>query len=275
LFGFGKRNVLPGFKRTMGFTILYLCLVVLIPLSGLVLKTMGMTWERFWEIITDERVIASFKISFSCALIAAAVNLVFGFIVAWSLERYRFPMRRFFDNLIDLPFALPTAVAGISLTALYVPTGWLGQWFDRLGIQVSYTQIGITIALIFIGLPFVVRTVQPIIQELEKEVEEASSILGASRFRTFFRVILPQLIPALLTGFSLAFARGVGEYGSVIFISINIPYKTEIVPQLITIKLEEFDYQGATAIALVMLIISFLILILINLLQAKTNKANS
>jgi sulfate transport system permease protein len=274
LFFFGKRNVLPGFRRTFGFTVLYLSLIVLIPLSGVVWKTLGMTWGDFWETVTSERVIASFKVSFLCALIAAALNLVFGFIVAWALERYSFWGKRFFDNLIDLPFALPTAVAGIALTALYAPNGWIGRFFEPLDIQIAYTQIGITIALMFIGLPFVVRTVQPIIQELDKEVEEAAVILGASRLRTFFRVIFPQLIPALLTGFALAFARGVGEYGSVVFISGNMPFKTEIAPLLIMTKLEQYDYAGATAIALVMLIISFAILLLINIIQAKSNKTS-
>jgi sulfate transport system permease protein len=270
-----RRNVLPGFKRTFGFTILYLSLIVLIPLSALVLNTFDMSWNDFWQTVTSDRVLASFKVSFLCALIAAALNLVFGFIVAWCLERYSFPGRRFFDNLIDLPFALPTAVAGIALTALYAPDGWIGQFFHPLDIKIAYSQIGITIALMFIGLPFVVRTVQPIIQELDKEVEEAAVIMGSSRFRTFFRVILPQLIPALLTGFALAFARGVGEYGSVVFISGNMPFKTEIAPLLIITKLEQYDYAAATAIALVMLIISFSILLVINIIQAITNKTVS
>jgi sulfate transport system permease protein len=269
---FGKRRVLPGFRRTLGFTILYLSLIVLIPLSGLVLKTLGMTWAEFWEVMTSERVIASFKVSFFCSFLAAFLNLIFGFIVAWVLERYSFPGKRFFDNIIDLPFALPTAVAGIALTALYAPNGWIGMWFEPFGVKIAFTQIGITIALMFIGLPFVVRTVQPIIQELDKEVEEAAVILGAPRRKTFFRVILPQLIPALLTGFALAFARGVGEYGSVVFISGNMPLKTEIAPLLIMTKLEQYDYAGATAIALMMLIISFLILLLINLIQWRANK---
>jgi sulfate transport system permease protein len=270
---FQTKRVLPGFGRTLGFTILYLSLIVLIPLSGLVIHSLGMTWNDFWETVTNERVIASFQVSFFCAFVAAFLNLIFGFIVAWSLERYQFPGKRFFDNLIDLPFALPTAVAGIALTALYAPTGWIGQYVAPFGIQITFTQIGITIALMFIGLPFVVRTVQPIIAELDHEVEEAAVILGASRLKTFIRVILPQLIPSLLTGFALAFARGVGEYGSVVFISGNMPFETEIAPLLIMSKLEQFDYAGATAIALVMLIMSFLILFLINLIQWKAAKA--
>jgi sulfate transport system permease protein len=273
VFFVGKRKVLPGFKRTMGFTILYLSLIVLIPLSGLVLYTMGMSWSDFWQTISSERVIASFKVSFFCAFVAAVINLFFGFIVAWVLERYSFPGKRFFDNIIDLPFALPTAVAGIALTALYSPNGWIGQFFEPFGIQITFTQLGITIALMFIGLPFVVRTVQPIIQELDKEVEEAAVILGSSRLRTFFQIILPQLVPALLTGFALAFARGVGEYGSVVFIAGNMPMETEIAPLLIMTKLEQFDYAGATAIALMMLILSFVILLLINYIQWKASKS--
>lgn len=262
-----ERSILPGFGLSMGFTVLYLSLLVLFPLAGVFLKSFELSWSEFWAIITSPRVLAAYKVSFLTSLYAALVNAVFGFIVAWVLVRYRFFGKRFIDGLIDLPFALPTAVAGIALTAIYSQNGFIGGFLDDFGIKSAFSQLGITIALIFIGLPFVVRTVQPVLQELEKEVEEASASLGAGRFRTFRRVIFPEVLPALLTGFALAFARGIGEYGSVVFISGNMPMKTEIAPLLIMTKLEQYDYAGATAIALVMLLISFVLLLVINYLQ--------
>lgn len=261
------KKILPGFGLSMGFTITYLSLIVLIPLSAVFLKTTELTWQQFIDIITNERVVASFKVSLSTSIYAALINAVFGTIVAWVLVRYTFPMKRLIDGLIDLPFALPTAVAGIALTAIYSQNGMIGKWFAQHDIQIAYSKIGITIALIFIGLPFVVRTLQPVIGELEREVEEASVLLGASRWMTLRKVIFPQLVPALISGTSLAFARGLGEYGSVVFISGNMPFKTEIVPLMIVSKLEQFDYAGATAIALTMLIISFVMLLLINYFQ--------
>lgn len=256
----------------MGFTVFYLCVLVLIPLAGIVVKTMGLSWEQFWNTVTSTRVLASYRVSFLTSFFAALINVVFGLLVAWVLVRYRFPGKKLIDSLVDLPFALPTAVAGIALTAIYAPNGWIGSLLDPLGIKVAFTPIGITIALIFIGLPFVVRTVQPVLQDFERETEEAAVMLGAYRWRTFRRVILPELTPALLTGFALAFARGLGEYGSVVFISGNMPLKTEITPLLIMTKLEQYDYRGATAIALVMLLASFLMLLLINYLQWRTNR---
>jgi sulfate/thiosulfate transport system permease protein len=270
--GSKKKSVLPGFGISMGFTITYLCIIVLIPLSGVLIKTMGLSWGEFWDTVTNPRVLASYRVSFLTAVYAAAVNLVFGLLIAWVLVRYEFPGKKIVDSLVDLPFALPTAVAGIALTAIYAPNGWIGQYAEQLGLKVAFTPLGITIALIFIGLPFVVRTVQPVLQDLEKETEEAAVMLGAFRLRTFRRVILPELVPALLTGFALAFARGIGEYGSVVFISGNMPLKTEITPLLIMTKLEQYDYMGATAIALVMLVVSFLMLLLINLLQWRANR---
>jgi sulfate transport system permease protein len=265
----GRRpSVIPGFGITLGFTLVYLSLIVLIPIAALVLRAGGLGFERFVEIATDPRVVAALQVSFGTAFAAAMVNAVFGLIVAWVLVRYRFPGRKILDATVDLPFALPTAVAGIALTALYAGNGWIGQLFEPLGIKIAYTQAGIVIALIFIGLPFVVRTVQPVLEEIDREREEASATLGANRRQTFWRVVLPTLAPALLTGFALAFARAVGEYGSVIFIAGNIPYVTEIAPLLIVIRLEEFDYAGATAVAAVMLGISFLMLLAINLIQA-------
>ncbi|MFM9861230.1 sulfate ABC transporter permease subunit CysT [Pseudoxanthobacter sp. M-2] len=265
----GRRpSVIPGFGITLGFTLVYLSLIVLIPIAALVLRAGGLGFERFFEIATDPRVVAALRVSFGTSLAAAMVNAVFGLIVAWVLVRYRFPGRKILDATVDLPFALPTAVAGIALTALYAGNGWIGQLFAPFGIKIAYTQIGIVIALIFIGLPFVVRTVQPVLEEIDREREEASATLGANRRQTFWRVVLPTLAPALLTGFALAFARAVGEYGSVIFIAGNIPYVTEIAPLLIVIRLEEFDYAGATAVAAVMLGISFLMLLAINLIQA-------
>jgi sulfate transport system permease protein len=259
--------VLPGFGVTLGFTLFYLSAIVIIPLSLLFVKTLGMTWEGFVATITSDRIIAAYKISFGIALIAALVNTFFGLIVAWVMVRYQFPGKKLIDAMVDLPFALPTAVAGIALTAIYAPEGWLGQFFEWMGIQIAFTPAGIAIALIFIGLPFVVRTVEPILQEMDPELEEAAMSLGASRWQTFYKVIIPHILPALMTGFAMAFARGLGEYGSVIFIAGNIPMVSEIVPLLIVTKLEQYDYQGATAIAVVMLVISFVLLLIINLLQ--------
>ena len=262
-----KKRVLPGFGLSLGFTTLYISLLVLIPLSMVFIETSKLGWGEFIEIVTSERVLHSYKISFGTAIAAAAINAVFGFIVAWVLVRYSFPGKRILDALIDLPFALPTAVAGITLTTLYSTNGWIGQFFEPLNIKIAFTPLGITIALTFIGLPFIVRMVQPVLQDIEKEVEEAAESLGASRFQVFRKVIFPEVFPALLSGFSLAFARGLGEYGSVVFIAGNMPMKTEIAPLMIMTKLEQFDYAGATAIAVVMMIISFLCLIMINLIQ--------
>lgn len=263
-----RSRVLPGFGLSLGFTLAYVSLIVLIPLSAVFIRSLGIGWDGLWEILTSERILKSLQLSFSAALIAALVNVIFGLLLAWCLVRYSFPGKRIVDALVDLPFALPTAVAGIALTSLYAPTGWIGQHLEPLGIQVAYTPIGITLALIFIGLPFVVRTVQPVLSDIETELEEAASALGANRWQTITKVILPILFPALLTGFALAFARGVGEYGSVIFIAGNQPYKTEIAPLMIISRLEEYDYAGATTIAVVMLVLSFAILFLINLVQA-------
>ncbi len=262
-----RSHVLPGFGLSLGFAIFYLSLIVLIPLSMVFIETAQLGWDEWFRIVTSERVIHSYKISFGTSLAAAGINAVFGLIIAWVLVRCTFPGKRLLDALIDLPFALPTAVAGITLTTLYSENGWIGQFFAPLNIKIAFTPLGITVALIFIGLPFVVRMVQPVLQNLDKEVEEAAESLGASRFQTFRKVIFPELLPALLSGFSLAFARGLGEYGSVVFIAGNMPMKTEIAPLLIMTKLEQFDYAGATAIASVMLVISFVCLILINLFQ--------
>ncbi|MCH7307895.1 sulfate ABC transporter permease subunit CysT [Acinetobacter sp. NIPH 1852] len=263
-----RSRVLPGFGLSLGFTLAYVSLIVLIPLSAVFIKSFGIGWDGLWEILTSERILKSLQLSFSAALIAAFVNVIFGLLLAWCLVRYSFPGKRLVDALVDLPFALPTAVAGIALTSLYSKNGWIGQYLEPLGIQVAYTPIGITLALIFIGLPFVVRTVQPVLSDIETELEEAASALGANRWQTITKIILPILFPALLTGFALAFARGVGEYGSVIFIAGNMPYKTEIAPLMIISRLEEYDYAGATTIAVVMLLLSFAILFLINLIQA-------
>ncbi|MBK3776241.1 sulfate ABC transporter permease subunit CysT [Azospirillum brasilense] len=264
-----KPSVLPGFGLTLGFTLTYLSLIVLLPLAALALKAAGLGWSGFWDAVLTPRVLAAFKVSFGLSLAAAAVNAVFGFIVAWVLVRYRFPGDRIVDALVDLPFALPTAVAGIALSALYAPNGWIGsllmEWF---GLRVAFTPLGIAIALTFIGLPFVVRTVQPILQDLPPEEEEAAAALGATRWQSFRRVVFPALLPALLTGFALAFARGVGEYGSVIFIAGNIPGLSEILPLLIVIKLEQYDYAGAAAVGVLMLMASFVLLLALNLLQA-------
>ena len=277
-----RRNVLPGFGLSLGYTLLYLGLIVLIPLSAAFIKTSALTWEQFWTVVTAPRVMASYQLTFGASLFGAVVNAVFGLMVAWVLVRYTFPGKRILDALVDLPFALPTAVAGITLTALYAPNGWIGSmfapggWIAKLiapeGIKIAFSQIGIVIALTFIGLPFVVRTVQPVIEDLERELEEAAASLGASRWQTFVRVILPAILPALLTGFALAFARAIGEYGSVVFIAGNMPMKTEITPLLIITKLEQYDYTGATAIAVVMLVISFVLLLAINLLQWWANR---
>ena len=263
-----RSRVLPGFGLSLGFTLAYLSLIVLIPLSAVFIKSLGIGWDGLWEILSSERILKSLQLSFSAAIIAALINVVFGLLLAWCLVRYSFPGKRIVDALVDLPFALPTAVAGIALTSLYAPTGWIGQYLEPIGIQVAYTPIGITLALIFIGIPFVVRTVQPVLSDLETELEEAASALGANRFQIVTKIIFPILLPALITGFALAFARGVGEYGSVIFIAGNQPFETEIAPLMIISRLEEYDYAGATTIAVVMLLISFAILFLINLLQA-------
>lgn len=266
------KSVLPGFGLSMGFTVLYLSLIVLIPLSAVFLKAATLSWDRLWQTVTSSRVIASLEVTFYTSFAAAAVNVVFGFVVAWVLVRYRFPGRRLVDGIIDIPFALPTAVAGIALTTIYSQNGWIGRLLTPLGIKAAFSPLGIIIALTFIGLPFVVRTLQPVLEELEKELEEAAASLGAYRWTIFRRVILPELVPPLLTGFALAFARSLGEYGSVVFISGNMPMKTEIAPLLIMTKLEQFDYAGATAIAALMLLLSFLLLFGINLLQWKTNQ---
>lgn len=262
------RSVIPGFGLSLGFTVFYLALLVLIPLSGVFIKTAELTWSEFWTTVTHPRVLHSYQISFGLSLLAAVINGFFGMIIAWVLVRYSFPGKRLMDALVDLPFALPTAVAGITLSSLYAPNGWIGEWFHTWGIRISYTPWGILIALIFIGTPFVVRTLQPVLEDLDSEIEEAGISLGANRWQVFTRVLLPPLIPSLLTGVALAFARAVGEYGSVIFIAGNMPMKSEITPLLIVTQLEQFEYARATAIAVVMLVISFLLLLTINLLQA-------
>jgi sulfate transport system permease protein len=265
-------RVIPGFGLSLGFTIFYLTLIVLIPLSAIFLKTFTMHWDAFWTAVTSPRVMASYRLSFGASLIGAAINVVFGGIVAWVLVRYEFPGKRFVDALVDLPFALPTAVAGITLTSLYSANGWIGQYLAKLGIKVAFTPLGVVVALTFIGLPFVVRTVQPVLEDAERELEEAAASLGANPWQTFTRVILPGIVPALLTGFALAFARATGEYGSVVFIAGNMPMVSEITPLFIITKLEQYDYTGATAIAVVMLVVSFLLLLAINLLQGWARK---
>lgn len=262
-----QNSVIPGFGLSLGFTLAYLGLIVMVPLAAAFLKTAGMTWDEFVQAVASPRVLASYRLSFLASFAAAVVNAVFGMIVAWVLVRYAFPGKRIVDALVDLPFALPTAVAGIALTAIYSKNGWVGQWLEPLGIKVAFTELGVFVALTFIGLPFVVRTLQPVLQELEPELEEAAASLGANRWQTITRVILPELAPALLTGFALSFARALGEYGSVVFISGNMPMRTEITPLLIITKLEQYDYRGATAIAVVMLVASFTLLLVINLLQ--------
>jgi sulfate transport system permease protein len=269
---FRQPSVLPGFRLTLGFALLYLCLIVLVPLAALLLKTTTMSWAAFWGAITAPRVLASYRLSFGAALAGAAINAIFGLIIAWVLVRYRFPGRRIADSLVDLPLALPTAVAGIALTAIYAGNGWLGRVLEPLGVRVAFAPLGVIVALTFIGIPFVVRTLQPVIEGLDAEVEEAAAGLGATRWQTFRRVILPALAPAWLTGFALAFARGLGEYGSVVFISGNMPMKTEIAPFLIMTKLEQYDYAGATAIAVVMLAASFTLLVLVNVLQSWSSR---
>jgi sulfate/thiosulfate transport system permease protein len=262
-----QRSILPGFGIAMGFTLLYLSLIVLLPLAALCLKTATLSWNQFWTTVTAPRVVASYQLSFGASLAAALLNAVFGFLLAWVLVRYSFSGKRLMDALVDLPFALPTAVAGISLTSLFVKTGWIGQFLAHWGIQVAFTPLGVTTALIFIGLPFVVRTVQPVLEDVNVECEEAAASLGATRWQTFHRVLLPAVLPALLTGFALAFARALGEYGSVVFIAGNMPMRTEITLLLIMTKLEQYDDAGATAVAVVMLVASFLLMLCINLLQ--------
>lgn len=269
-----RRRVLPGFGLTMGYSVLYLSLVVLLPLSALLFNSTGLSWGKFWDIATDARVLASYRVSLSTAAAAALADSFLGLLLAWVLVRYEFPGKRVFDALIDLPFALPTAVAGVSLTALYSQNGWIGSLLEPLGFKIAFTPLGITLALMFIGIPFVVRTVQPVLEELDRNMEEAAATLGAGRLRTFRSIVLPELLPPLLTGFALAFARGIGEYGSVVFISGNMPMRTEIAPLLIMSKLEQFDYAGATAVALLLLLISFLLLLVINTLQRWARKAS-
>ena len=264
------RRVLPGFNLSLGYTLIYLSLIVLVPLAAAFIKTSTLTLEQFWAVTTSPRVLASYRLTFGASLIAATINAVFGFLFAWTLVRYSFPGKKIIDALVDLPFALPTAVAGIALTALYAPNGWMGRLLEPLGIKVAFTPLGVLVALIFIGLPFVVRTVQPVLEDLDTEIEEAAASLGADRWQTIRRLLLPALLPALLAGFALAFARAVGEYGSVIFIAGNIPMVSEITPLMIISKLEQYDYAGATAIAVVMLMVSFTLLLLINGLQMWT-----
>jgi sulfate transport system permease protein len=262
-----RRNVLPGFNLTLGYTLLYLSIVVLIPLSTIFFKTFTLTWAQFWTAVAAPRTVAAYRLSFGASIAGALVNSVFGFIVAWTLVRYEFPAKKLIDVMVDLPFALPTSVAGITLTAIYAGNGWLGRYLVPLNIKVAYAPLGVVVALTFVGLPFVVRTIQPVLEDLDQEYEEAAATLGANRLQTFTRVIAPALIPALLTGFALAFARALGEYGSVVFISGNMPMHTEVVPLLIMSKLEQFDYAGATAIAVVMLVVSFVLLLGVNVLQ--------
>ena len=267
-----RRNILPGFSMSLGITIGYLSLLVLIPLSATFLRTATGGWDHFWTTVTAPRLIASYKLTLGASFGAALINAIFGFLVAWVLARYPFPGKRIVDALVDLPFALPTAVAGISLTAIYSENGWIGKYLMDAGIKVAFTPLGVLVALTFVGLPFVVRSVQPVLEDLDKETEDAARSLGASRWQTFSRVIMPTVLPALLTGFALAFARAVGEYGSVVFISGNLPMRTEITPLLIMTKLEQYDYAGATAIAVVMLVVSFVLLLAINILQARSRR---
>lgn len=270
-----RRQVLPGFGLSLGFALTYLSLIVLIPLAAIFIKTASLSWPAFVQAIGTPRVVASYKLTFGASLLAAAINVVFGFFLAWALVRYEFPGRRLVDALIDLPFALPTAVAGIALTALYAKNGWLGSMLEAWGIAVAFTPLGVLVALVFIGLPFVVRTLQPILEDLDTEVEEAAACLGAGRWQTMWRVVVPYLYPSLLTGFALAFARAVGEYGSVIFIAGNIPLVSEITPLIIITKLEQYDYAGATAVAAVMLVASFILLLVVNALQVWTERRSS
>ncbi|MGV8712461.1 MAG: sulfate ABC transporter permease subunit CysT [Nitrosomonas sp.] len=272
---FKQHSILPGFNLAIGFTLLYLSLIVLIPLSAAFIRTAELTWSEFWTIVTAPRVMASYRLTFGASFAAAMVNAFFGLLVAWVLVRYHFPGKRIVDALVDLPFALPTAVAGIALTALYAGNGWIGQFLEPLGVKVAFTPLGIFVALTFIGLPFVVRTVQPVLEDIEAELEEAAATLGANRWQTFSMVIFPALFPALMTGFALAFARAIGEYGSVIFIAGNMPMVSEITPLLIITKLEQYDYAGATALSVVMLVISFILLLIINLLQWWSRRRSS
>ncbi len=270
-----RNRVLPGFRLTLGYTLFYLSIIVLIPLAAVFWKTSTLTWAQFVQVVTSPPALAAYRLSFGAALLAASINVIFGLIVAWVLVRYDFFGKKLVDALVDLPFALPTAVAGITLATLYAPGGWIGQFFTPLGIKISFTRLGVLVALTFIGLPFIVRTVQPILEDFEPEIEEAAASLGANRWQVFWRIILPTVTPALLTGFALAFARALGEYGSVVFISSNIPMKTQIVPLLIMTKLEQFDYPGATALAVVMLVFSFGLLLTINVLQWWSNRYNT
>ncbi|WP_018986587.1 sulfate ABC transporter permease subunit CysT [Methylophilus methylotrophus] len=266
-----KKHLLPGFGLSLGYTLVYLSLIVLIPLAAVFIRTTELSLHEFWAVVTTPRVVATYKLTFGASLLAALINLIFGLLTAWVLVRYQFFGKKVLDALVDLPFALPTAVAGIALTAIYAPNGWLGQWLEPHGIKVAFTPLGVVVALTFISLPFVVRTVQPVLEDFSAEAEEAAASLGANRWQTFYKIILPAIWPALLTGFSLAFARAVGEYGSVIFIAGNMPMISEITPLMIITKLEQYDYAGATAIAVVMLVISFVLLLLINLLQWWSN----
>jgi sulfate transport system permease protein len=270
-----KRSIIPGFGLSMGYTLVYLSLIVLIPLSLIFFKTANLTWKEYWNVITDPRVVASYRLTFTASFTAALTNALFGTLIAWVLVRYDFFGKRVVDGLVDLPFALPTAVAGIALTSVYSTNGWIGKYLEPLGIKVAFTPLGVIVALTFIGLPFVVRTIQPVLQDFDTQLEEAAASLGASRLQIFVRVVLPPLLPALLTGFALAFARALGEYGSVIFISGNLPMVTEITPLLIVTKLEQYDYAGATAIASVVLIASFILLFIINLIQWYSGKRYS
>jgi sulfate transport system permease protein len=262
-----KFNALPGFNLTMGITLFFLSVVVLIPFAGLIVRTCGLSWNDFWRLATTDRAIAAYKITFGASFFAAIANAIFGTLLAWVLVRYEFPGRRFIDAMVDFPFALPTAVAGLTLANLFAANGWLGKFLTPLGIKGAFTPLGIVIALTFVGMPFVVRTLQPVLEHLEREVEEAAASLGAGRLRTFVSVIAPSLLPPIITGFALAFARAIGEYGSVVFISGNMPYKTEIAPYLIVVRLEEYDYTGAIALAVVLLVISFVLLTIINLIE--------
>jgi sulfate/thiosulfate transport system permease protein len=262
-----KFNALPGFGLTMGFTLAYLSAIVLIPFAGLVVRTCELSWHDFWRLATADRALAAYRLTFGASLLAAVANAIFGTLLAWVLSRYEFPGRRLIDAMVDFPFALPTAVAGLTLSSLFAPNGWLGQFLVPLGIKGAFSPLGVVIALTFVGLPFVVRTLQPVLQNLEREVEEAAATLGAGRLRTFVSIIAPSLLPAVLTGFALAFARAIGEYGSIVFISGNLPFKTEIAPYLIVMRLEEYDYAGAIALAVVLLVFSFVLLATINLLE--------
>jgi len=267
-----KFNVLPGFNLTMGFTLFYLSAIVLIPIAGLFLKTLQISWPDFWRLVTADRALAAYKLTFGASLAAALANAVFGTVLAWVLVRYEFPGKRFIDALVDFPFALPTAVAGLTLANLFADNGWLGRWLVPLGVKGAFTPLGVVIALTFVGMPFAVRTLQPVLEHLEREVEEAAATLGASRVRTFFSIIAPTLAPTIVTGFALAFARAVGEYGSIVFISANLPFKTEIAPYLIVMRLEEYDYSGAVALAVVLMVISFVLLYVINWLESWSSR---